>query len=249
MKIYLNPKYEYLRDFIERIPSTFNQTGKTIYTGRNVIKVFDTPDGDTINVKCYHAPIGINALIYSLGIRKPKGWRAFHYAGYLQSKGVDTPEPIAYIEYRTLGIIGKTYFVSVQCPYEHLMYEMGDALPEEYEPMAKAFARYTASLHEKQILHKDYSPGNILWRKTDGNYSFSIVDINRMKFGTVDMETGCKNFSRLWGPKRFLVLTVQEYARQRNFNADTCVNIMLKYRSRFWHKFALKHRVKFNLEY
>ena len=32
-KIKINPKYEYLRDFIESIPDVFEQEGRVIYTG------------------------------------------------------------------------------------------------------------------------------------------------------------------------------------------------------------------------
>ena len=79
MKIKINPKYEEMRSFIERIPDVFKKEGRVIYTGRNLIKVMEAPDGTVINVKRYHVPKGPNSLIYSLGIRKPKGERAFEY--------------------------------------------------------------------------------------------------------------------------------------------------------------------------
>ena len=53
-KIKINPKYEYLRDFIESIPDVFEQEGRVIYTGRNLIKVLTAPDGTQINIKRFH---------------------------------------------------------------------------------------------------------------------------------------------------------------------------------------------------
>lgn len=249
MEITINPKYEYMAEFVSSIPDNFNHLGKVIYDGRNVIRVISAPNGEIINVKKYHSPCGINAFVYSLGIRKAKGWRAYHFAQRLINMDINTPEPIAYIENRRCGIITDSYFISVQCQYEHLMYEMGNAPAEEYEPMSKALAQFTVMLHEKGVLHKDYSPGNILWRKDGDDYLFSIVDINRMQFGYVDMRTGCKNFARLWGPKRFLIMIVEEYARLRNLDVEECKSIMLHCRARFWRRFSLKHKVKFELEY
>ena len=77
MTIALNPEYEALRPFLLTIPRVFNSVGKTIYQGRNTIKVITTPDGLRLNVKRYHVPKGPNRLVYSWGIRKPKGLRAF----------------------------------------------------------------------------------------------------------------------------------------------------------------------------
>ena len=115
-------------------------------------------------------------------------------------------------------------------------------------------------MHNEGILHRDYSPGNILWDMgeqatavgTDGNkpspYRFSVVDINRMSFGPVDMKTGCRNFARLWGPKHMIQLIVRTYAGQRGYDADEAERIALDARARFWKRFSRRHTVKFNLE-
>ena len=44
-KIKINPKYEYLRAFIESIPDIFEKEGREIYNKRNLIKVLTAPDG------------------------------------------------------------------------------------------------------------------------------------------------------------------------------------------------------------
>ena len=43
-KIKINPKYEYLRDFIESIPDIFEKEGKEIYHQRNIIKALPNFD-------------------------------------------------------------------------------------------------------------------------------------------------------------------------------------------------------------
>lgn len=139
MKIKINPKYEKMRSFIERIPDVFDKEGEVIYTGRNLIKVMEAPDGTIVNVKRFHVPKGLNSLIYSWGLRTPKGERAYEYPYLLASTGIGTPTVIALIEQRNaIGLLGYTYLVTVQCDYGHTLYEVGDAQPGSYEKLAKA---------------------------------------------------------------------------------------------------------------
>ncbi|MFC2738627.1 MAG: aminoglycoside phosphotransferase, partial [Prevotella sp.] len=100
MNITLNPKYEALRPFLLTIPESFDTVGEVIYQKRNTIKVITEPRGLRLNVKRYHVPKGPNRLVYSWGLRKPKGLRAFQYPSILLAKGIPTPEPVAYIEER-----------------------------------------------------------------------------------------------------------------------------------------------------
>ena len=248
IKVRINGKYQSQRQFIDNIPSVLEQQGITIDATRNLIKVLQMPDGTTINVKRYHEPRYVNKLVYSTGLRHPKGQRAYEYALRLLDLGIETPEPIAYIEERHGGILGLSYFISIQCSYPHTFYELGDAAEGTYEEIAKAFAAFTARMHEQKVLHLDYSPGNILWEKVGEDYHFSIVDINRMYFGEVDMARGCANFARLWGPKRFIQIIVREYALRRGFNANEAERLALAARTAFWQRFSKRHKVKFKLE-
>ncbi|HBN47057.1 MAG TPA: aminoglycoside phosphotransferase [Prevotella sp.] len=245
----INPKYEALRAFVERIPSLFDHEGREIYRDRNVIKVMTAPDGTALNVKRYCVPKGPNRLVYSLGIRKPKGLRAFLYPQRLLPVGIDTPEPVAYIEERHTGLLGLSFFVSLQCDYEHTLKDVGNAEEGSYEALAKALGQFTASMHDRHVMHRDYSPGNVLYHvDTEGHYHFSLVDINRMHFGPVGERQGCLNFIRLWGPKRFFELLVRAYAEARGLDADACVAFALEKRRRFWIRYGKKHRILFKLE-
>lgn len=246
MKIILNPAFESLRAFVESIPQIFEKEGRTIYEGRNEIKVFQV-NGMEVNVKRYRVPILLNRVVYSF-FRKTKGIRAFSYPLQILNKGFETPEPIAYIEIKKCGLIHHSFFISMQSPYAHTFYEFGNATAEQYEEIAKAFASYTAKLHDAQIYHKDYSPGNILFDKIDGEYHFSLVDINRMSFGEVSMQKGCANFARLWGSTGFFELLATEYAKARGLDTKECIRLVLDARRKFWIKFRKKHVVKFNLD-
>jgi len=246
MKIVVNPTYDHLRGFIESIPNSFETEGRIIYSGRNLIKVMEV-DGIEINVKRYGIPAFVNRVVYSF-FRVPKGRRAFEYPQMLLQKGFETPVPIAYIEQRRCGLIDYSYFVSMQSPYQRNFYEFGNADIEHCKDVVIEFARYTAELHQAGIMHRDYSPGNILFDKINGKYHFMLVDINRMSFGRISVEMGCANFARLWGQKAFFRLLAKEYAQARHADEAYCVERVLSYRKKFWTYFAKKHTVKYNLE-
>lgn len=250
MKILINPKYGGLRDYLLQLPARMDSEGTYIYGGRrNLIKSFTAPDGTVLNVKRYHTPHGPNRLIYSLGLRQPKGLRAFRYPTLLASRGIGTPEAVAYMEERRGGLLGESYFVSVQCPYRHLLYEVSGYTPAQYGPLATALAQFTAHMHDQGVLHLDFSPGNILWdRRDDGAYCFSIVDINRMRFGQVSMRAGCNSFRRLWGPKAFFSVLAREYGSHRGFPPDECERLTLAYRRKFWQHYLRRHDVDFEVE-
>ncbi len=244
--VVINPAYESLRGFLKELPSLFEKEGTVIYSGRNLIKVMNV-GGMEINVKRYGIPSFINRVVYSF-FRRPKGMRAFSYPGRLKEKGFETPEAIAYVEERRCGLIRYSYFVSIQSHYRRNFYEFGDADAESCEDVVRAFARYTASLHEAGIMHRDYSPGNILFDKVGDEYHFLLVDINRMYFGPVSLKQGCANFARLWGQKSFFVLLAKEYARARGADERYCVEQVLRQRKRFWTYYSKKYTVKYNLE-
>lgn len=243
----INPKYSYLQPFIDSIPHIFEENGETIYTGRNLIKVFDV-DGLKVNVKRYGVPNVINRFAYTF-IRKPKGLRAFTYPSILLEKGVSTPESIAYIEERRGGLIYYSYFISVQSSYTSYLYEIGNLEVEEIKDLVQALVLFTSNMHKKGVLHKDYSPGNILCGMKDGMHDFTLVDINRMRFGDVSVEEGCANFARLWGQPSLFKYIAELYAKDRNADVDWCTERVFYYRTKFWKSFSRRKKIKYNLKY
>jgi serine/threonine protein kinase len=247
MKILINPAYKRLREYVARIPETFETTGTVIHSGRNVVKTM-TVDGLEINVKRYAIPPFINKIAYSL-VRLSKGERAFYYAERLLKKGFDTPKPIAYIEDKQGRLFAHSYFVSTQLDYPQNFRQFGNADINDCQEVVKSFARFTARLHEADIRHLDYSPGNILFdRSPDGEYRFALVDINRMNFGKVNMRKGCANLARLWGQTPFFIVLAGEYARARGLNEEECIRLTLHYRKKFWTRFRRRHQVRYQLD-
>lgn len=251
LRVTIRPQFEGMRDFILRLPHVFEAEGEVMQDGRNLIKAFRAPDGTRLVVKRYHKPRGINKLVYSWGIRKPKGLRAYLYPDRLARVGIDTPVPVAYVEERTCcGLIAYSYFVSVMHPYRHRFYEWGNTPSCGYQGIARDLARFTARLHECGILHLDYSPGNILWEQVDGEYRFALVDINQLRFGPVGLRAGCRNFARLWGQTEFFRLLAREYALQRHFDEDRVLHCILKYRAAYWKRYRRRkpEKIHFDLD-
>ena len=172
--------------------------------------------------------------------------RAYEYAQRLVAKGFETPAPIAYILFRKNGLLGYSYFISLQSCYKTL-YKVGQCPVEENEDIFRALGTYMAKLHEAEVYHADFSPGNVLYVRTERGVKFSLIDINRMYFGPVSLKRGCANFSRLWGREAAFHLMAETYAESRHFDKAECLRWILYYRNRFWKKYVLKHEIEFEL--
>lgn len=240
IKTVINPKYQQLEDFVKNLPQTFSDTGEVLYADRNTIKVFDV-DGFKVNVKYFRKPLFINQIIYGT-FRKSKAERSYLYANMLEERGFHTPNPIAYMEKKQFGLFKESFYLSIHEDFDGLMREFRTGSLEGREELLKRFALYTADLHEKQVLHLDYSSGNILYKLKDGKYTFYLVDLNRMEFDKpVDQKAGCYSFRRLWGSDEMFGYIVCEYAKARNFDEKECIEEAFKYRKEFWNTFNIKH--------
>lgn len=232
MKLVLRNKYAHLRTFIESLPDIFDKEGESIFLARNEIRLYNE-GGFTLNVKSYKVPILINRIAYTF-FRPSKASRAYEHALTLLSKGFQTPDPVAYIETKKSGLLHRSFFISLHTPMDgHMrLFNDEDASNAGKEDLIKAFAEFTARLHEADVLHCDYSPGNILREKVDemGNYNFSLVDINRMQFRPVSVEMGCKNFRRMRGNDEFFRLCATYYAKGRGADVEQCVEAFLRYK-------------------
>lgn len=226
------PEYESLRSWVESIPEVFEHEGEVIYDKRNRIKVFEH-EGVRYNVKRYRVPNLLNQWVY-INLRPAKAARAFHYAQELRTAQIVTPEPFAYIVQRRGLRLQHSYLITRQVALKRDFYEFGFGSLQGREAIVEAMVDFAADMHQKSFLHLDFSPGNILFDTQDGKVDLAIVDINRLRFGKVSVEEGCKSFARLWGKEDFFRLIAHRYAQQRHADEDECLKMILKARSRFW---------------
>ena len=94
MKVVINPKYNFLTDFIYHLPGCFFKDGETIYQGRNILKKYDI-QGYRLIVKRFKRPNIINQIVYSF-FRRSKARRSFDYSLEVQKRGFGVADPIAY---------------------------------------------------------------------------------------------------------------------------------------------------------
>ncbi|MDP4277280.1 MAG: lipopolysaccharide kinase InaA family protein [Bacteroidota bacterium] len=243
MKTQVNPAFSTISSFLDCFPDRFDKDGTTIYKVRNEIKVFEV-DGWLLNVKSYRIPIFFNRIVYTF-FRQSKARRAFKNAAKLIELGFDTPTPVACIELLSKGLLERSFFVSLQCPYPHLLWELANSFdPVCHKPIVEAFGQYVGQMHEAGICHKDLSPGNVLFESDATGIHFSLVDLNRMKFCRMDLRKGCKNLERLRGNETFFRLLADSYARSRHFDSKECYRLIHDCQSRSVKKFARKSKHK-----
>jgi serine/threonine protein kinase len=215
-KYEINADFENRKDTIVNIKSYFNNSLTTIHKARNEIKIIKFQSQELV-VKSFKVPNFINQIAYSF-FRASKAKKSYTYA--LKIKNF-TPQPIGYIEFYKYGLLKNSYFVSEKFDYDFTIREpfLDKNFPDRDE-IFKAFANFTLELHNSSIFHNDYSPGNILIKKEKQNFIFKIVDINRMKFTTLDETQRAKNFSKLWASDDILTLIAKEYMKGYSTTSD-----------------------------
>lgn len=216
---------------------------------RNTIKIITIEDGIDYNIKAFRIPNVINQIVYKF-FRKSKAERSFEYANKLIDLQIGTPKPIAYFEYTSLFLFKKSFYVSEQLNCDLTYRELiKDFNYPDYDAILRAFTRFTYGLHEKGIHFLDHSPGNTLIKKNGNTYDFYLVDLNRMRFGPMDLEVRIQNFSRLTKHKHMVEIMSDEYAKCIDETYEKVFESMWKsvqdFRTKFERKKRLKQKFKF----
>ena len=228
MKIVVHPRYRHLSGLAENIAKGRISAIHTFCNQRNVVqKIIE--NGETLVVKRYKRPTLFNMLAYTL-FRKSKARRAYEFALKLQAMGIETPDPVAYIEIKKNGWFHTGYFISKYIDY--LPLSIIDTYPEEKRrEILEAFARFTVSLHMLGVMHGDYSTSNILFVKRTDGYHFALIDINRMRFKRMTRRNCIHNFRRLGLNLNSQLDAICQYARLRHWSETWTFAAVLIYRN------------------
>lgn len=166
---------------------------RTIYAGTRNSVAF-TADGKYC-IKAFGVPGLIKGLIYG-NFRRSKARRAWENAHRLIFLGFDTPDPVCMVECRGTSRLDRSYYV---CVAYHgwstlrLVHQRSD-----YDSIAADLAAFILRLNRAGVWVKDFSPGNVLWRRDDeGKSHFALVDINRMEFGPMTFGRQMSHFSTI----------------------------------------------------
>lgn len=236
---FLNYKKE-LSDIIKN----FDSNGQIFGNGdRNVIKTIEF-EGITLNIKSFKEPNFINQIAYQY-FRKSKAKRSFEYATILKDKGIGTPDPVAYFEFKKGIGFGKSFYISKH-ELPHLTYRELVHNPNypNHEQILRAFTRFTYELHEKGVEFLDHSPGNTLIYLNDKTYNFALVDLNRMRFKQLDFRERMFNFRRLTPKKRMVEVMSDEYSQLIQKPKKEVFELMWEFTQEFQRKFHKKQKRK-----
>jgi len=241
MKYKINPEYEKeFKDFLLNIKNYFQNNTETIHNDRNELKVI-SHNNIQIVVKSFKIPNLLRRIYYTY-FRDTKAKKSYDYSIKIANF---TPDPIAYIEFYQDNLLADSYFIAKKFDYDFTIKEpIVDRKFQNREQIFIELAHFTYQLHQNQILHKDYSPGNILIKKENDNYTFKIVDINRMEFRELNLEERLKNFSKLWMLDDDMSIIAKEYAKLIGEDEATCIALAIKHSQALKRKINMKKRLK-----
>ncbi len=240
----INKTFESKTAMIDDIIKYFDTGGEVFGNqDRNTLKLFKLEDL-VVNVKAFRIPNIVNQIAYKF-FRKSKAQRSFEFANKLLDLKIGTPTPIAYYEFKTQLLYKESYYISEHLDYDLTYRELTtDFEYPEYENILRAFTRFTYNLHKKGINFLDHSPGNTLIRKEGDNYKFYLVDLNRMKFETMDFKTRMKNMSKLTTHRHMVEIMSDEYAKCSGENYIDILNVVWNETQKFQFKFHRRRKLK-----
>lgn len=222
-----------LTDFTLKLPHDFDRMGLAIHDSRNVVKKINTPRGIVV-VKNFKGMYFFNRLAYSI-FRKSKAERSYNYSGILNSKGIITPPHVAWVDCYTLGLLTRSYFVSVYYPYDSLEKILTYNLYERPQKISlfHQLAEFISMLHRLGIYHEDLSMGNILVIPAQDTYKFALVDLNRIRFQkVVSYGKGLKNLATLRLTQQDMNILIREFALLSRQSPEDSIRRFWKYRER-----------------
>ena len=239
-KYEINPRYEEFANFLLKVRDHFKNGEDSIHKARNELKILNE-NGQNVVVKSFKIPNLLRRFFYTfLGDSKAK--KSYDHSVKI---GSFTPEPIGYIEFYENNLLVDSYFLAQKFEYDFTIRE--PLLNENFqdkERIFKEFAKFTFDLHENKILHKDYSPGNILIKKENEEYIFKTVDVNRMEFRALSQDDRMKSFDMLWAKDADLATIAKEYAKVAGLDERENVQKALKFSQKLKDFKNMKKRLK-----
>ena len=244
-KFELNERYNNTKDFLLNIKKYFKENNQTIHKARNELKIIEYKNIETV-VKAFKIPNKINQIVYAY-FRDSKAKKSYKNAIKLKNLGLNTPEPIGYIEFYRNFLFKESFFIAEKYDYNFTIREpLRNKELENREEIIIQFVKFTYDLHKNNVYHKDFSAGNTLVSVEDNSYEFSIVDINRMEFKKVDLELGLDNFAKLWLDDEDIILIATTYGKLVNADINKAIDILKKSDKKLKDFVELKRKIRGN---
>lgn len=238
-KTIINEDFKQHRQFIENLPEKFLKEGEFLHNGRNQVKRFRV-NGERLIVKKYKRPNILQKIVYSF-FNSSKAQRAYLYAARLREMNFLTPKEIAYIEVKRNLLLTESYFVCAECSYAAVSQVLENVEPQL--EMILPLCKFIVRLHEHGVLHGDLNMNNILYRVEEGNYEFTLIDINRTKFKkSLTREDCLKDAERLAHSTELMILLGEQYGKLRGWNPAETASAFAESLNRFENRIARKRK-------
>jgi serine/threonine protein kinase len=199
-----------------------NSETEILLDSRNRVGAISLPleSGKTVDtvIKEFRAG-GINRL-KSLLLRG-KAFRAWQGGMTLVEKGIETPPPVAYLEKRKRRFLGQSYFLTERVSgAREIRYLFLELKPSDLRGLLEPLGKYLSRCHERGVLHRDLSDGNILVKEAEsGEFRFYLIDTNRVRIkGRIKRLKGIKNLIRLGVPRIYQRFFLGQYLGKQRVN-------------------------------
>lgn len=236
-----------LRAFIERLPQAFAQgEGEVLYDKRNQIRKFQLGNGQVIIVKRYKRPNAFQRLCYST-FWQNKAEKAYHFADRLLQLGIETPAPLGALTLTNrFGLVEQYYFASSEDTNQECMILAKEPQLQDREALGDALGAFLVKIHQKGFLHGDTNLANILYRKEDDGYHFSVIDTNRSTFldRPASHQECINNLSRLSHHRDLLSFLAAAYAKHAGWDVRQTQEEIEQSVTRFEKKRAMRRLFK-----
>ena len=154
----------------------------------------------------------------------------------MRSLGIDTPESIAYIEQKDGLLFSTGYFIAKACYDKDLRNVLRDQDIFDKE-LANQLTTFLVLMHKKGVMHGDLNLSNILYRKENDHYHFTVIDTNRSIFKEHLTQREClNNLKRLTHRSDLMDYIIRRYAQLRGWNEEETISIEHKLVHRFENK-------------
>ena len=156
---------------------------------------------------------GLKSLL--LPSKAAKAWRG---ALALRQKGLATAAPVAYLEKRKRGRVDSSFFLAERIEgAEEVRHLFRRFPPDDLRALLASLARHLSVCHDRGILHRDLSDGNVLVRKEpDGRLTFFLLDTNRVRVRKkIRGLARAKNLIRLGVPAAYQESFLREFFHPR----------------------------------
>jgi len=246
----INPEFQqpYFLEKIRRFDRFFQEISRQIlFDGRNRISSisFFVSEGKTVNivVKEFFTR-GLSRLkTIFLPSKAQKAWLG---GVALMERNIPTPVPVAYLEKDRSPFIDEScYFSVLEEGVEEIRHLFRRLPSEELSSLLQSLALHLSHCHEKGILHRDLSDGNILVRREGPEkQTFFLIDTNRIRLKKrLGSMKRIKNLTRLGVPDAFQLLFLEKYTRSKKVKKGVWFWYRFTKKSYTWH-ISLKKRLR-----